>query len=113
MTEPPPPEQRPIAEVRATAADLHHRWKQAKATGDAEALSRVHELAKEAGVPHDQLEQITDGFVAIAQDLIGRHGRKRRRNPFRWPRRKRVDASDPRALAPGEQRRELPPGRPE
>lgn len=85
MDDPQPPE-RPIAEVRATAADLHHRWKQAKATGDAEALSRVYALAKEAGVPADQLEQITGGFVAIAQDLIGQEGRRRRRNPFRWPR---------------------------
>ncbi|MEJ7783464.1 MAG: hypothetical protein WKF96_01590 [Solirubrobacteraceae bacterium] len=109
MDDPQPPE-RPIAEVRATAADLHHRWKQAKATGDAEALSRVYALAKEAGVPADQLEQITGGFVTIAQELIGKEGRKRRRNPFRWPRRKRVDTSDPPAIPPGEQRRELPSG---
>lgn len=113
MDEAPPPPDRTIAEVRATAADIHHSWDQAKATGDAEALSRVHELAKEAGVPADQLEQITDGFVAIAQELIGQRGKRRRRSSFRWPRMKRLESNGPRAIAPGEQHRALPPGTPD
>jgi hypothetical protein len=96
-----------IGDAREIAADLRYRWKQAKATGDAEALARVHQLAKEAGVPPEQLEQITEGFVAIAQELFGTHGKKQRRNPFRWRRRRRVTAAQ---LNLPEPRRELPPG---
>jgi len=112
MDEPQPPE-RPIAEVRGIAADLRYGWDQAKATGDAEALARVHQLAKEAGAPREQLEQITDGFVAIAQELIEKQGAKRRRGSFRWGRSKRLGASEAQHIMPPEHRRELPLGEPE
>jgi hypothetical protein len=102
--------ERTIGDAREIAADLRYRWNQAKATGDAEALARVHQLAKEAGVPPEQLDQITEGFVAIAQGLFASHGKKRRRNPFRWRRRRPITAAAP--LNPPERRRELPPGDP-
>ena len=100
--------ERPIADAREIAADLRYRWNQAKATGDAEALARVHQLAKEAGVPPEQLDQITEGFVAIAQGLFATHGKKQRRKRFRWRRRKPITAAA--QLTPPERRRELPPG---
>jgi hypothetical protein len=113
MDERPPPE-RPIEDAREIATDLRYRWNQEKATGDAEALARVHDLAKQAGVPPDQLEQITDGFVAIAQDLIGKRGEKQRRRPLRWPRRKRLEAGGGvRELPPPKRPRQLPPGDPD
>lgn len=113
MNEPPLPD-RPIADAREIGADLRYRWNQARATGDAEALARVYELAKRTGVSQAQLDQITDGFVAIAQELISKHGEKKRRGPFQWRRRKHVAASDDQQqIDPRRRPLELPPGEPD
>lgn len=106
------PHERPIADAREIGADIHHRWRQAKATGDAEALARVHALAKESGVRQEDLDQITGGFKAIARELVGNAGNRHRRKPFAWPRRRRLvgPGEAPEVLPPDP--KELPRGRP-
>ncbi len=98
---------RPISDARELAADLHHGLKQAKATGDAEALSRVHELARQSGAAPEDLDEITGGFKTIARKLVTEPGRVRR-NHLSWRR-----FSARRTLTrPGKpEPSELPPGR--
>jgi hypothetical protein len=100
-------EARPITEVRGLVADVHHGLNQKRATGDAEALSRVHELACGAGMGPDDLGQISDGFKIIAERLIDDPEQNRRRWSMRthWQR-------GARSLDHGDERRELPPGAP-
>jgi len=86
---------------------VHHGLNQKRATGDAEALSRVHELACGAGMGPDDLGQISDGFKIIAERLIDDPEQNRRRWSMRthWQR-------GARSLDHGDERRELPPGAP-
>jgi hypothetical protein len=101
------PDEDTIRQAREAAADVHHRLRQAKACGDADALSHVLARARDAGAPPEQLAAIADGFARIAEDLVGAGGAKRRR----WLGR-RTDAESPPEVtrgAPGQP--QLPPGR--
>lgn len=95
-----------LHEAREITADVHHRLRQEKATGDADALAHLHALARESGATPQELSQIRGGFPRIAEELT-RLAPRRRRAPWRW---RRSSSSQTNALAPPDQRRELPPG---
>jgi hypothetical protein len=96
--------------LREAGADLNYRWKQERARGKAEVLAEVHARAKQAGASEEQLTQITDGFTAIAQELLDDRGSRQRRRRFRWPRQdERTGQSI--AIDSPPARRALPPGR--
>lgn len=101
------PEER-VRELREAAADVHHRLRQERAKGDADALLHVRERAREAGASAEQLTRITDGFEAIAERLVDQ-GEARRRRPWRRRGRK-LDEAELRALPTARPPRELPPG---
>lgn len=101
---------------REVATDLHHGLKQRKAIGDAEALARIHDLARQAGANDDDLAQIVDGFKAIANTLVAqprrtaaRRGLSRRRfdarlEPEQQPGSRDGPPADPRAELASERR---------
>lgn len=74
-----------VHEFRGVAEDVHHGWKHREARSAADTLAHIHARAAEAGVPADQLAEITDGFAAIARDFIAEQSPKRRRRL--WTRR--------------------------
>jgi hypothetical protein len=98
-----------IRELRGAAGDVHHGFRQEKARGDADALAHIRSRAEEAGASAEQLSQITDGFVAIARELLDEQAPQRRRTPLDLFRRHRKSPTDlPAARVP----KQLPPGTP-
>ena len=103
-----------IDRLRDAAADVHHRLKQQKAMGDAEALAYVLQQAQEANAPAEDISQITGGFTKIASELVGEQGKLDRRSwrPFGWLRRapRPQSREDAQHLTAPDPPRQLPPG---
>jgi hypothetical protein len=97
-----------IRELRGVAGDVHHRFRQEKARGDADALAHIRSRAEEAGASDEQLSQITDGFVVIARELLDEQAPRRRRAPLNLFRRDKSPTDLPATRVP----KQLPPGTP-
>ncbi|HEX8205783.1 MAG TPA: hypothetical protein VF587_06975 [Solirubrobacteraceae bacterium] len=90
---------------REVYADIHHRARQERARGDADALAHVLEQAERTGVSVEERRAMaSEGYHAIARRLVRPPKAKRRWKDWVSPRR------EDRRLPSAPRRPELPPG---
>ncbi len=90
-------------EIRATAADVHHRLRQDGVRGDADAAAYAIARARESGVADTVCDEMA---TEVFQHILDKLGPPRRGRRFRFGRER-----DPQgALPSADERRLLPPG---